>query len=116
MCLQFCRRSSKSGQVQVGDRVVRRGVLNNPINRRTFIENNPERFDTTALPVVRLPLRLKRKLCIEWNHLYGQWLDQNPGVTYDFDAREFYREGTEDERTETAGAKPWWGSHLVVGG
>ena len=102
--------------VQVGERVAKRGVLNNPVNRRRFIEQHPERFDTSALPVVELPLRLKRKLCIDWNHLYNAWLQENPGVSYDFEAREFYREGAEEEQAEHGEVKAWWGSHVVLGG
>ena len=102
-------------EVQMGDRLVRRGVLNNPVNRRYFIETHPERFETSALPVVRLPLRLKRKLCIEWNHLYLEWLNHNPDIDYDFETREFYREGDAYEVPGTPGVKPWWGS-VSLGG
>jgi len=102
-------------ELQIGERVVRRGVLNNPANRRHFIETHPERFETSALPIVRLPLRLKRKLCIDWNHLYLEFLRQNPGVSYDFEAREFFREGDAPEATGAPGVKPWWGAYLVTG-
>lgn len=43
------------------------------------------------LPLIALPLRLKRKLCIEWNHLYRDWMAKN-GLQYDFETHKFCRE------------------------
>lgn len=54
-------------------------------------EKRPEGWRTRPLPFITLPLRLKRKLCIEWNHLYRRWMEEND-LQYDFEAREFYRE------------------------
>jgi hypothetical protein len=43
------------------------------------------------LPMVDLPLRLKRKLCVEWNHALRSWMIRDM-VFYDFEQREFWRE------------------------
>jgi hypothetical protein len=59
--------------------------------------------------MVDLPLRLKRKLCIEWNHLYRDWLNEHEGAWYDFDAREFYREVDEPSPSPAEEVKAWWG-------
>lgn len=50
-----------------------------------------EGWKTRPLPLVNLPLRIKRKLCIEWNHLYTSWMIAD-GIGYDFELREFWRE------------------------
>ena len=79
-------------------------------NRRKFIEQNqyvprpahqnqygtvmpekPRGWATKAAPIVSLPLRIKRKMCIDWNHVYTRWM-ATEGLTYDFDKREFYKE------------------------
>ncbi len=84
-------------------------MRNNPVNYRRFCElfqdahtvspPNPWRtttkhrdgWKTRPFPMVSLPLRIKRKLCIEWNHLYLSWMAEE-GAEYDFDKREFWRE------------------------
>jgi len=58
--------------------------------------------------MVELPLRLKRKLCIEWNHLYRAWLEEHPDSWYDFDEREFYREIEEPPAPAPEQVKEWW--------
>jgi hypothetical protein len=68
--------------------------MNSAVNRRRFIEEHHRDFMHGALPMVELPLRLKRKLCIEWNHSYVRWM-QDSGITYDWTAREFVRETTQ---------------------
>lgn len=81
-------------------------------NRRKFIEDNqyvpreaalspsawgnhrsarPHGWNTKAAPIVSLPLRIKRKMCIDWNHVYLRWM-QAEGLQYDFDKQEFYRD------------------------
>lgn len=65
--------------------------------RREFIElvqdvpreNRPDGWKTTAFPLVHLPLRLKRKMAIEWNHILLKWMTE-AGTAYDFQKREFY--------------------------
>lgn len=43
------------------------------------------------LPMHELPLRLKRKLCIAWNHIYLDWMaSYDPPLLYDFDSGQFY--------------------------
>lgn len=54
-------------------------------------EDRPDGWVTRPLPFIMLPLRLKRKLCIEWNHLYLPWMEEN-GLEYDFEKREFWHE------------------------
>jgi hypothetical protein len=95
-------------EILIGQVVHRRGVLNSAANRRAFIEANGHLFEHNSLPMVRLPLRLKRKLCIEWNHLYVRWLQETPGAWYDFTAREFYRDVAADTPAMTDHAKDWW--------
>jgi hypothetical protein len=96
-------------EVAIGETVVRRGVMNSARNRRAYIAARPHEFDTTALAMVDLPLRLKRKLCIEWNHLYRDWISEHPGAWYDFEAREFYREVDEPAPVQAEEVKSWWG-------
>ena len=77
-------------ELSLGDSVVTRGVLNSAANRRAFLEQAQLELQHAALPMVSLPLRLKRKLCIEWNHLYVAWM-KGFGISYDPQSREFYR-------------------------
>ena len=58
-------------------------------------ERRPTGWNTKPLPIIRLPLRLKRKLCIEWGHLLLKWM-QSEGLHYDFTDRVFYREVLDD--------------------
>ena len=55
-------------------------------------ERRPTGWRTKPFPIYKLPIRLKRKLCIEWNHGYMAWLTSNPNVYYDFDQKQFYQE------------------------
>ena len=90
--------------------------MNSAANRRKYIESHASEFDVSALPMVNLPLRLKRKLCIEWNHLYRRFLEDNPGTWYDFGAREFYRYVDEPQPVESEQMKSWWGVTNPLGG
>lgn len=54
-------------------------------------ERRPNGWNTKPLPLVDLPLRLKRKLCIEWNHLYLLWMEAND-IQYDFEEGQFWHE------------------------
>lgn len=82
---------------------MRRGRENSAANRRAFIRaeqdkpritrggaNRPDGWIQKSLPLVDLPLRLKRKMCIEWNHVYTEYLKQNPNVIYDFECKDFF--------------------------
>lgn len=51
-------------------------------------ENRPEGWKTKPIDMTKLPLHLKRRLCIEWNHLLRDWLETNPVFHYDHDAHE----------------------------
>lgn len=76
------------------------GVQNSRVNRRLFCEtrqDQPNRHSEDGwkqkpFPMIALPLRLKRKLCIEWNHLYRDYLVTNPQYHYDFEKHEFYED------------------------
>ena len=57
----------------------------------TVTEKRPNGWKTRPFPFVKLPLRIKRKLCIEWNHLYLPWMEEN-GLQYDFENRLFWCE------------------------
>ena len=92
----------------VAGETVRRGVTNSAANRRKFLETHNKEFDVTALSMIELPLRLKRKLCIEWNHLYRDWLGEHPDTWYDFDEHEFYREIDDAPAPAPDQAKEWW--------
>jgi hypothetical protein len=106
--------------IAIADSAVRRGVMNSAINRRRFLESCGGDFQHQAISMVDLPLRLKRKLCIEWNHLYVKWMAEH-GLTYDHDAQEFFRDapagqpGTEQQDAKTDAFTAWWGAGLRVG-
>jgi hypothetical protein len=95
-------------ETEVAGENVRRGVANSAANRRAFLETHADEFDVNALSMIRLPLRLKRKLCIEWNHLYKDWLREHTDTWYDFDEHEFYREIEEQTEAAPEQAKQWW--------
>lgn len=74
-------------------------------NRRRFIEREqyvprqthsgnprPHGWNTKAAAIVSLPLRLKRKMCIDFNHVYTRWMATDPTIQYDFEKREFYKD------------------------
>lgn len=81
------------------------GKQDSEANRRRFIElfqnvprttangrERPDGWQHKAMPMVDLPLRLKRKLCVEWNHVYRDYLIKHPKVYYDFETKDFYKE------------------------
>lgn len=80
-------------------------------DRRTFINTHKDILQIRPYPMVDLPLRLKRKLCIEWNHVYRDWMRENEGVRYDAATRDFYREVEEPP----PGASPdeWWQAYVA---
>lgn len=43
---------------------------------------------TEALNLRLLPLYLKKRLCIEWNHLLRDYVDSNEYLSYDFEKRQ----------------------------
>ncbi len=51
----------------------------------------PNGWNTRPLPFITLPLRIKRKLCVEWNHLYLPWMAEN-NLQYDFENHLFWRD------------------------
>ena len=59
-------------------------------------EERPEGWYTRPFPLIELPLRLKRKLCIEWNHLYLEWMEEND-IQYDFEKKFFSTESDYEE-------------------
>ena len=52
----------------------------------------PEGWNVKAFPICDLPFKLKRKLCIEWNHVYTYWMrdECSEEINYDFEAKLFY--------------------------
>ena len=54
-------------------------------------ENRPNGWQLRPLPFCTLPLRLQRKLCIEWNHIYLVWMLEND-LQYDFEKHVFWHE------------------------
>ena len=55
-----------------------------------------------AFPLTDLPLYLKRRLCIEWNHAFKAYLDSKPYLYYDFEKREIWETAKVDERNAVA--------------
>ncbi len=41
-----------------------------------------------SFPLNELPLYLKRRMCIEWNHAFKRFLEAKPFLFYDFETRE----------------------------
>lgn len=95
-------------EISVAGVIVRRGVKTSQTNRRRFIETHGERFEVTSIALVDLPLRLKRKICIEWNHIYRDWLREQPEVRYDAERREFYRDVDQADPVPVRRPKEWW--------
>jgi hypothetical protein len=104
------------GQVEIGKTA-------SAANRRRFIElhqdvprqtrtgdDRPDGWKQKALPLVDLPLRLKRKLCIEWNHVYRDYLKDNPSISYDFKARIFLKEMPKLAVLDCCGGVQVWNS------
>lgn len=44
------------------------------------LTENPDLF--RPLPLIRLPFRLKRLLCIQWNHVVRDWMHNDPRYAY----------------------------------
>lgn len=101
-------------EVNIAGVTKRRGISISPRNRRKFIELHAEKFEIVGVNMLELPLRLKRKLCIEWNHLYRDWIDANPGTNYDFGKREFYQEIS--DRIPSERLSGWWATPDAVPG
>lgn len=99
-------------EVNIAGIVKRRGVGASQVNRRKFIETHADMIDVKPLPLIRLPLRLKRKLCIEWNHLYLDWLKEHPDIDYDAETRAFYREIEAPEEQAPMQPKEWWQGYV----
>lgn len=84
------------------------GVSASQRNRRKFIAMLADKIAVPPVSMIDLPHRLKRKLCIEWNHLYLDWLKANPEISYDFERREFYRDTPEPDIAPESRPKEWW--------
>lgn len=75
------------------------GVYDSAANRRAFcllLENHSTKDEPTGwehkpLNMTLLPLRLKRKMVIEWNHVYRDYIAENPDVVYDFEVKNFFK-------------------------
>jgi len=82
---------------------------------RAFIEQaqdvvrplRPNGWNTRPLPLFKLPLRLKRKLCIEWNHVLRSWMIHD-NLHYDFVQHVFWREVPDEEPNHEDYVGPEW--------
>ena len=112
--------TAESGQVEVGK-------VDSAVNRRKFIElhqdtprqtrsglDRPNGWNQKSLPIVNLPLRLKRKMVIEWNHVYRDYLAANPSITYDFEARIFLKEMPELGPLDCCGGVQVWNQYEKI--
>lgn len=71
------------------------GITDGPKAKRRFIaehedrptEKRPHGWRRTALNLTALPLYLKRRLCVEWNHVLRDFLADHEGYSYDIEAR-----------------------------
>lgn len=59
-------------------------------------EKRPNGWKMRPFPFCTLPLRLQRKLCVEWNHIYLVWMMTND-LQYDFEKHEFWHEVPDPE-------------------
>ncbi len=66
-------------------------------------ERRPNGWKLRPLPFCTLPLRLQRKLCIEWNHLYLVWMQEND-LNYDFEKHEFWHDVPDAVQVAAIGA------------
>src|SRR5262249_3716414 len=87
---------------------VRRGIKARQEKQQRFIATHGEKFEVPSIGLLDLPLRLKRKICIEWNHIYRDWLLEQPEVHYDAARREFYRDVDQPEPAPVTRPKEWW--------
>ena len=75
------------------------GVYHSDKNRRRFVElfqdmiteKRPHGWELRPFPLVSLSMRHKRKLCVTWNHILLEWMEEN-GLHYDFKKQEFWGE------------------------
>ena len=101
----------------IGD-PVQIGLNDSALNRRSFIRTHQDvpfitaagepksnGWSHKALPLVDLPLRLKRKMCIEWNHVYTDYLAENPTIIYDFKVHAFFEEKPDLPPSDCCGGK-----------
>src|SRR3990167_633556 len=97
------------------------GTADSAANRRKFIElfqnkplvtytgqQRPDGWAHKPIPLVDLPLRLKRKMVIEWNHIYRDFLTENPDIGYDFNTKTFYKEVPDLEPLECCGGSQFY--------
>ncbi len=66
-------------------------------------EKRPNGWKLRPLPFCTLPLRLQRKLCVEWNHIYLAWMQEND-LQYDFEKHEFWHEVPDPEPEPEVGS------------
>ena len=79
---------------------------NEPLPANGYREARPHGWLTRPLPIVDLPLRLKRKLCIQWNHILLGWM-LGAGLSYDVGERVFYHMVEQVEKPPTEWMPEW---------
>jgi len=79
------------------DGKVCKGNPQSKINRRNFLRENAAWIEVHPFPMYDLPMKLQRKLVIQWNHIYTAWMAENPekNIQYDFEEHEFFRMTTD---------------------
>lgn len=99
-------------EITIAGYLTKRGISASPENRRRFIEQHQASFKELPISMIDLPLRLKRKLCIEWNHLYRDWLAADPDVQYESEHRQFYREIELPPEPVESSMRDWWRGYV----
>lgn len=84
-------------EMDTPDGKVRRGNQMSMRNRRAFLAENASWIAQQPFPMFELPMRLQRKLCIQWNHIYTDWMAESPEkeIQYDWEQHEFFRMTTD---------------------
>lgn len=103
----YLREWVASGSPDVPEPNIPNGGTMSRRNLRKFCElfadmptlKRPNGWKLRPLPFCTLPLRLQRKLCVEWNHIYLAWMQEND-LQYDFEKHEFWHEVPDPEPAE----------------
>ena len=89
---EFCQRTLSDERIEL-----RVAGFQAAIDKEVRAQRGSESF-----PLTDLPLYLKRRMCIEWNHAFKRYLDTKPYLYYDFEKREIKESVKVDERNAVA--------------